>query len=111
MPGLVADLGVGLGLAIAVSCRRIANASILEKVAARGAAFSSSLYLIHLPIGVFVGGVLERLGWPATLIAPGLEAYAAFALIVAIALTCAYFFAQITEKHTARFRRFLSKPS
>src|SRR5580704_2852923 len=93
VPGLIADLGVGLGLAIAVSCRKLANAAILESIAARGAAFSYSLYLIHLPVGVFVGGVLERLGWPATLIAPGPAAYAAFALIVAIALACAYLFA------------------
>lgn len=109
VPGVLADLGVGLGLAIGVSCRKIANANLLEAIAARGASFSYSLYLIHLPIGVFVGGLLEHIGWPATLIAPGLEAYAAFAVIVAVALTCAYFFAQLTEKHTARFRRFLAR--
>ncbi|MBV8450048.1 MAG: acyltransferase, partial [Hyphomicrobiales bacterium] len=75
VPGVVADLGVGIGLAIAISCRKIASAEILKSVAARGAAFSYSLYLIHLPIGVFVGGLLERLGWPRTLVAPALEAY------------------------------------
>ena len=110
VPGLLADLGVGLGLAVALSCRQISNADILSPIAARGAAFSYSLYLIHLPIGVFVGGVLERFGWPTTLIMPGPAAYSAFALIVATALTCAYLFAQLTEKHTARFRRFLSRP-
>jgi len=109
VPGFVADLGVGTGLAIAISCRKLANADILEAIAARGAAFSYSLYLIHLPIGIFIGGVLERLGWPTTLMAPGLEAYGAFALIVAISLIAAYLFAQLTEKHTARFRRFLSR--
>ncbi|MBV9740458.1 MAG: acyltransferase [Hyphomicrobiales bacterium] len=109
VPGVLADLGVGLGLAIAVSCRKIANAAILESIAARGATFSYSLYLIHLPVGVFVGGVLERLGWPTTLIEPGPTAFAAFALIVATALACAFFFAELTEKHTARFRRFLSR--
>ncbi|MBV9433736.1 MAG: acyltransferase [Hyphomicrobiales bacterium] len=109
VPGVLADLGVGLGLAIAVSCRKIANAAILESIAARGATFSYSLYLIHLPVGVFVGGVLERLGWPTTLIEPGPTAFAAFALIVATALACAFFFAELTEKHTARLRRFLSR--
>ncbi|MBV9975476.1 MAG: acyltransferase [Hyphomicrobiales bacterium] len=109
VPGVVADLGVGIGLAIAISCRKIASAEILKSVAARGAAFSYSLYLIHLPIGVFVGGLLERLGWPRTLVAPGLEAYTAFTLIVAVSLIAAYLFAQLTEKHTARFRRFLSR--
>ncbi|MBV8184557.1 MAG: acyltransferase, partial [Hyphomicrobiales bacterium] len=109
MPGVVADLGVGVGLAVALSCRQISNAEILSPIAARGAAFSYSLYLIHLPVGVFVGGVLERLGWPTTLIQPGPTAYAAFALIVATALACAFFFAELTEKHTARFRRFLSR--
>ncbi|MBV9111336.1 MAG: acyltransferase [Hyphomicrobiales bacterium] len=109
MPGVMADLGVGLGLAVALSCRQISNAEILSPIAARGASFSYSLYLIHLPVGVFVGGVLERFGWPTTLIPPGPAAYAAFVLIVAIALIVAYFFAELTEKHTARFRRFLSR--
>jgi peptidoglycan/LPS O-acetylase OafA/YrhL len=110
LPSLGADAGVGLGLAVALSCRQISNADILRTLAARGASFSYSLYLIHLPVGVFIGGMLERLGWPRTLIPPGPEAYAAFAVIVAAALVVAYVFAQFTEKHTARFRRFLSKP-
>jgi peptidoglycan/LPS O-acetylase OafA/YrhL len=106
---LVADLCVGTGLAIALSCRSISNADILSSVAARGARFSYSLYLIHLPVGVFVGGMLERLGWPATLIFPGPSAFAAFGLTVAAALAAALLFAHLTENRTAQFRRFLSR--
>ncbi|MFI5013603.1 MAG: acyltransferase family protein [Hyphomicrobiales bacterium] len=109
LPVLVTDLGIGIGLTLAVACRAIANAPILEKLAARGAGFSYSLYLIHLPMGIFAGAVLERLGFPATLMLPGPSAYAAFALIAAAALGAAMLFASLTEKHTARFRRFLAR--
>ena len=103
-----AGLCLFVGLVFGAATGRLAFLNFRPLVLVGQASYS--LYLIHLPIGVFVGGVLERLGWPATLIAPGPAAYAAFALIVAIALACAYLFAQLTEKHTARFRRFLSKP-
>jgi peptidoglycan/LPS O-acetylase OafA/YrhL len=108
LPVLATDLGVGLGLAAAVACRPIANAPVLEGLAARGAAFSYSLYLIHLPVGVLAGALLQRLGFPETLMLPGARAYAAFALIAAAALLSAIGFARLTERHTASFRRFLS---
>jgi peptidoglycan/LPS O-acetylase OafA/YrhL len=110
LPALATDLGVGIGLMLAVSCRRIADAPILEPLAARGASFSYSLYLIHLPVGVFAGAILQRLGFPETLMLPGLRAYAAFALIATTALLVAMGFASLTEHHTARFRRFLARP-
>lgn len=109
LPSLVTDLGVGVGLTIAVACRAISNAKILTKLAALGAGFSYSLYLIHLPVGVFAGAILERLGWPPTLMPPGIAAYAAFALIATAAILAAMAFAGLTEKHTASFRRFLSR--
>jgi peptidoglycan/LPS O-acetylase OafA/YrhL len=111
LPVLVTDLCIGIGLTLAVSCRGIANAPILEKLAARGAGFSYSLYLIHLPVGVFAGAILQRLGFPASLMLPGIAAYGAFALIAAAALCVAMLFARFTEHHTASFRRFLSRPS
>jgi peptidoglycan/LPS O-acetylase OafA/YrhL len=111
LPVYATDLGVGLGLALAVSCRNIANASILEPLAARGAGFSYSLYLIHLPVAVLAGAVLQRLGFPATLMLPGPGAYAAFLVIAAVALSAAMLFAQLTERHTASFRRFLARAS
>jgi peptidoglycan/LPS O-acetylase OafA/YrhL len=109
LPLFVTDLGVGIGLALAVACRGIANAPIVEPLAARGASFSYSLYLIHLPVGVFAGAILQRLGFPETLMLPGPSAYASFALIAATALTAAILFAQLTERHTASFRRFLTR--
>lgn len=110
-PVLATDLGVGIGLTLAVACRGIANAPIVEPLAARGASFSYSLYLIHLPVGVFAGAILQRFGFPETLMLPGPRAYAAFALIAATALSAAILFARLTEHHTARFRRFLSGAS
>ncbi len=109
LPVLATDLGVGIGLTLAVACRGIANASVLEGLAARGASFSYSLYLIHLPVGVLAGAILQRLGFPATLMQPGPRAYAAFALIAAAAISAAMLFARLTEHHTASFRRFLSR--
>jgi peptidoglycan/LPS O-acetylase OafA/YrhL len=109
LPVPVTDLGVGIGLTLAVACRGIANAPIVEPIAARGASFSYSLYLIHLPVGVFAGAILQRLGFPETLMLPGPRAYAAFALIVATALTAAIVFARLTEHRTASFRRFLTR--
>jgi peptidoglycan/LPS O-acetylase OafA/YrhL len=109
LPSVATDLGVGIGLTLAVACRGIANAPVLERLAARGASFSYSLYLLHLPVGVFAGAILQRLGFPQTLMLPGPRAYAAFALIAAAALSAAMLFARLTESHTASFRRFLSR--
>jgi peptidoglycan/LPS O-acetylase OafA/YrhL len=103
------DLGIGAGLAVALSCPIIANGDVLSRFAAKGASFSYSLYLIHLPLGVFVGGLLERLGLPSVLMQPGPLALAAFALTVASAITGAMLFARATESHTAAFRRFLTR--
>ncbi len=50
---------------------------------------------------------MQRLGFPASLMLPGIAAYGAFALIVAAALRAAMRFARFTEHHTASFRRFL----
>jgi len=108
LPGLATDAGVGIGLAVAVACRPIANADLAAGLAARGAAFSYSLYLIHLPVALFAAAILQRLGWPATLIPPGPMAYASFLLIAAAALAAAMLFASLTEKHTAKLRRYLS---
>jgi peptidoglycan/LPS O-acetylase OafA/YrhL len=105
----VTDLGIGAGLAVALSCPAIANADVLSRFAKRGAGFSYSLYLVHLPIGVFVGGLLERLGWPSVLMPPGLPAGAAFALTVLVAIAGAMAFARATENHTMAFRRFLMR--
>jgi peptidoglycan/LPS O-acetylase OafA/YrhL len=111
MSTTLTDLGIGAGLALALACPTIANADLLSSIAARGAGFSYSLYLIHLPLAVFVGGLLERLGWPSVLTPPGLPTMAAFAITVVAAISGAILFARLTENHTAAFRRFLTRAS
>jgi len=79
----------------------------LRKPVRTGADFSYSLYLIHVPVTVLLGGVIEHFGWPSTLVVPGVPVYAAFAGLVISALAAAFLFAQVTERHTDRIRRLL----
>jgi peptidoglycan/LPS O-acetylase OafA/YrhL len=107
LPLRLSDLGVAGGLALALCCREIVTFSVAERIVSRGAGFSFSLYLIHLPVGLLIGAILERLGWPAMLVQPGLAALAAFGITLAGCLFSAHLFARATEDHTAALRRLL----
>jgi peptidoglycan/LPS O-acetylase OafA/YrhL len=108
VPPLAADAAVGLGVAIAVSSPALMKWTAGMRIIARGAGFSYSLYLIHLPVCVFVGALLERwAGWPPHVVQPDAAGFAAFTVIVAVALCAAYAFARCTEDHTAAFRSWL----
>lgn len=108
VPPFVTDLAVGLGTALAIANARLLTWCPLQRPVRIGADFSYSLYLIHVPVTVFAGALLERFGWPAALVQPGFAAYAAFAALVGVALVAAFLFAQATERHTDRVRRILT---
>lgn len=107
LPVYGTDLMVGLGTALAIANRRILAWCPLQRPIRIGADFSYSLYLIHVPVTVFLGGIVEHLGWPSRLVAPGPHVYAVFIGFVIAALAAAYVFAQATERHTDRLRRLL----
>jgi len=107
LPGPVTDIGVAIGLALALACPRIVSFNIAQRLVRRGAGLSYSLYVIHLPLVIFVGAILERSGWPKTLAPPGPQTYAAFACVVAAAIGAAYLFAKATEDNTAAVRGWL----
>lgn len=107
MPPFGTDLMVGLGTVLAIASRRLLAWCPLRTPVRIGADFSYSLYLIHVPVTVFLGGIIEHFGWPSTLVGPGVPAYAAFAGFVLAALAAAFVFAQVTERHTDRLRRLL----
>ena len=106
-PPVVTDLLVGFGTVIAIADRRLLAWCPLARPVRVGADFSSSLYLTHLPVAVFLGALLERFGWPSVLVRPGPSAYAAFGAMVLAVLALAFLFAQVTERHTTAVREFL----
>jgi peptidoglycan/LPS O-acetylase OafA/YrhL len=107
LPAVGTDLIVGLGTALAIACRRVLTWCPFERPIRNGANFSYSLYLVHLPVAVFLGGVLESVGWPAVLVAPGGFAYGVFIGTVLAVLAVAYGFAWATERHTGAVRDLL----
>jgi peptidoglycan/LPS O-acetylase OafA/YrhL len=109
-PIVMTDAGIAVGLALALASRPIACFRIAEAVVRRGAGFSYSLYVLHVPVALLIGATLETLGWPRGLAAPGAAAYSAFAITCALTLAAAWLFARATEDHTAAFRRWLKRP-
>ncbi|WP_262032239.1 acyltransferase family protein [Microvirga sp. Mcv34] len=107
VPVYTTDLMVGLGTALASANGQLLGWCPLRRPVRIGADFSYSLYLIHVPVTVLLGGLIERFGWPSTLVVPDMAVYAAFAGLVISALVAAFLFAQLTERHTDRVRRFL----
>ena len=78
------------------------------RLISRGAAFSYSLYLIHLPTGIFIGALYERcVGWPSHLVQPDLKGLIGFIAMTGAILCIANLFARLTEDHTSAFRRKL----
>jgi len=109
-PLFATDVIVTLGLAVAISSRALVQLGGEVAVIRRGAGFSYSLYLIHLPVCLIVGAIFQRwLGWPAQLVQPDARGLAGFAGMVVIALFAALLFAMATEDHTTTVRRWLSR--
>ncbi|EIM24727.1 acyltransferase family protein [Microvirga lotononidis] len=111
VPVYATDLMVGLGTALAIANGRLLGWCPLRKPVRIGADFSYSLYLIHVPVTVLLGGIIEHFGWHSTLVVPSAPVYAAFAGLVISALVAAFLFAQVTERHTDRVRRFFLERS
>jgi peptidoglycan/LPS O-acetylase OafA/YrhL len=104
------DAMVAIGLTLALSCRTLIEWNFSSRTIDRGARFSYSLYLVHLPLCILVGAMLERFaGWPATLVQPDGRGIAAFAAMVSIALLTSWLFACCTEDYTAEVRRRLAR--
>jgi peptidoglycan/LPS O-acetylase OafA/YrhL len=107
VPPVMTDLLVGFGTVLAVSTRRLLGWCPMARRIEGGAAFSYSLYAIHIPISVLLCALLERAGWPRGLVLPGLSAYSGFAAIVLCTIVAAFCFSLVTERQTDRVRRFL----
>ncbi len=108
LPQGVTDWIVALGIAAAIASPPLMKISAGIPGVQRGAGFSYSLYLIHLPVCVFIGALYERLlQWPGQLVQPDVKGIAGFVGMTAMALIVAYLFARFTEDHTAAFRRKL----
>ena len=108
VPPLVSDFLIAIGITTAVSCRELMRIGDKVSFVRRGAAFSYSLYLIHLPVCIFIGALYERFaGWPSHLVQPDGMGILAFCVMVAATLLIANLFARLTEDHTSAFRRRL----
>jgi peptidoglycan/LPS O-acetylase OafA/YrhL len=105
---VVTDACLALGLTLGVACPTILQRVGHVGAIARGAAFSYSLYAIHLPVCVFIGALLERFaGWPREVIQPDLRGLTGFVVILIGALAAARVFAYFTEDRTAAVRAWL----
>lgn len=112
LPGLPGDFVVGIATAamLYVLARGSPGTDRPPAVAVRAAkglaGFSYSLYVVHLPLLVFVRAWAERAGhttWEPD------HAHLAFGLLLAFGvLACAFGFAWVTERQTDRIRRRLT---
>ena len=110
LPLPVTDGAIALGLAVAFACPTITRLRIADSIVRRGAAFSFSLYLTHVPVGLFIGAALERVGWPRDLAPPGLATYSAFVITAVSCVGVAILFGRATEDNTERVREWLKQP-
>jgi peptidoglycan/LPS O-acetylase OafA/YrhL len=109
-PLIATDIMVALGLAVAISSRELMRFGGEIGLVRRGAGFSYSLYLIHLPVCLLVGAVYQKwLQWPGQLVQPDARGLAGFAGMVVIALMVAFLFGRGTEDHTTAVRRWLAR--
>jgi peptidoglycan/LPS O-acetylase OafA/YrhL len=103
------DLAVAIGLTAAITCRPLMGMTRGWSFIRRGAGFSYSLYLIHLPLCVLAGALYQRfLGWPNELVQPDLRGISGFAVMTLAVALCAHLFARMTEDHTAAVRHWLA---
>jgi peptidoglycan/LPS O-acetylase OafA/YrhL len=110
VPLLMTDFLVAIGITAAVSCRELMRLGDNISFVQRGAAFSYSLYLIHLPVGILIGALYERfIGWPPHLVQPDGTGILGFCAMVVATLLGANLFALLTEDHTSAFRRRLMR--
>jgi peptidoglycan/LPS O-acetylase OafA/YrhL len=108
LPPLATDVLVAGGLALAASSQALMRWSFGEVLTRRGAGFSYSLYLIHLPVCIFIGALFERFAhWPGGLVQPDSAGILGFICMVTLALIAAHAFAHFTEQHTALLRKWL----
>jgi peptidoglycan/LPS O-acetylase OafA/YrhL len=105
IPTFVTDICTVTGLVLAFGCRPLMTWKRFDKIFSRLAAFSYSLYAIHLPIVVLCARVLEWLGEMNPEPEVNTRATIAFVLSVAIAAVAAFGFASATEANTSLIRR------
>jgi peptidoglycan/LPS O-acetylase OafA/YrhL len=108
VPATQTDIAVAISVATAFSCRWLVTVQIRTSIIQRCARFSYSLYLIHLPVCLFFGAMLEGFaGWPHALVQPDAVGLGAFTLIIAGGLLSALLFAMATEDHTDKLKRLM----
>ncbi len=110
VPVTATDVMVAGGLALAIANRGLMKLGRGLAPIRRGAGFSYSLYLIHLPVCLMVGALYQRwLGWPAGLVQPDAHGLLGMAGMIAAAVAAAWLFALATEDHTSAVRRWLDR--
>jgi len=72
------------------------------------AAFSFSLYALHVPIVLLALAILQKAGYLPTRLPPGPAAYGLILALAALAYLVCWAFAQATERNTDRLRDRLS---
>ncbi|WP_375457870.1 hypothetical protein [uncultured Enterovirga sp.] len=108
VPIALTDIGIAVGLGLAVACPRIL-ALDCGRLVRRGAEFSFSLYALHVPVAIMTGALLESVLGRHGIEIPGPWAYSAFALALAVVLLVSDLFARLTEDRTEAFRSWLSR--
>jgi peptidoglycan/LPS O-acetylase OafA/YrhL len=111
LPVLATDLWVAAGFALCLTSRPLMQWTAwrpFDRLIRRGAGFSYSLYLTHLPVAVFGLGLLEHyFSWPAHLVQPTMSGWLAFTALTVLAISAAWLFAKGTEDRTEAARAAL----
>ena len=79
----------------------------MAKINSLMASFSYSLYLVHLPLAIFVVAVLSRLQIMAVQMQPVPITFVMFFLILIVIYIYSFCFATFTENHTPRLKKAL----
>jgi len=103
------DTAIALAMAVALASPAVLRFAVLPRLAGWGAAFSFSLYVLHLPLAILIGAMLETAGWPPTFAQPGQASFSAFAITVAACIGASWAFATQTEARTHAFRAWLRR--
>lgn len=101
------DIGIALGISIAISSKSLTTFPLLPRFAAWAASFSYSLYATHLPIVFLLIAIFQNMGLPKVRMVPGPLPFMAFCACVISSLLFAYVFSLLTERNTAKFRAYL----
>ena len=109
VPLMLTDYAVAISCMVVLASPAITSMRILPRISRWGADFSFSLYVLHLPLGLFIASCLHWSGVSDQRLDPSFQQYIAFGVTTAISLVCCFGFSQVTEKYTRNCRVWINE--